>query len=138
MLSCPNYGWCKFSLGNFSGNPSYVTNVPVDTLKAFVDLFTKGCGIVNYDEEGTGFVLILTKYVIYIIDEHDNSELHEFRDINIYDLANEVVKDIKKNRKAWNVFFYNTDGEKGIKENEKEIDRLISELEKFGGKNASK
>ena len=47
MISNPKHGWCNFMLSDekdnlFVGTPSYVTNVPVDLLQAFLDYKTKG------------------------------------------------------------------------------------------------
>ena len=38
MISNPKHGWCNFKLRTFEGTPSYLTDVPVDLLKAFIDL----------------------------------------------------------------------------------------------------
>ena len=60
MISNPKHGWCDFMLSDekdnlFVGTPSYVTNVPVDLLQAFLDYKTKGQGIAWFNEEGTEF-----------------------------------------------------------------------------------
>ena len=70
MISNPQYGWCYFKLGNFEGHPSYLTDVPVDILDAFISYHTNGCGIAYFDEEGTDFMLILSPYLAFIIEEN--------------------------------------------------------------------
>ena len=53
MISNPRFGWCNFELGDFKGSPSYLTDVPVDLLDAFIDYHTKGYGVAVFDEEGS-------------------------------------------------------------------------------------
>ena len=36
MLSNPKAGWCELKIGNFKGTPSYLTDVPIDMLTAFI------------------------------------------------------------------------------------------------------
>ena len=64
MISDPRYGWCRFNLGTFEGTPSYLTDVPVDLLDAFLDYHVKGCGTAWFDEEGTEFTLVLTPQTV--------------------------------------------------------------------------
>ena len=45
MISNPHAGWCDFKLGDFEGSPSYLTDVPVDLLNAFIEYHEKGTGI---------------------------------------------------------------------------------------------
>ena len=37
MISNPNLGWCEFHMGDFTGNPSYLTDVPIELLEAFLN-----------------------------------------------------------------------------------------------------
>lgn len=85
MITNPRYGWCNFELGDFKGTPSYLTDVPVDLLIAFIDLHTKGCGVAWFDEEGTEFTLVLTPYSLFIIEEKEEPVLHDFSEMNIKD-----------------------------------------------------
>ena len=62
MISNPKHGWCNFKLGTFEGTPSYLTDVPIDILTAFIDYHNKGCGVIWFDEEGTEFTLVITPY----------------------------------------------------------------------------
>ena len=97
MISDPKNGWCNFKLGDFEGTPSYITNVPIDLLDAFIDYYTRGYGLAYFDEEGSEFTLLLTWYGVYIIEEKDNVKSHVFYDLNISDLAKEVIADIETN-----------------------------------------
>ena len=107
MISNPKNGWCNFKLGDFEGTPSYVTNAPIDLLDAFIDYYTRGYGLAYFDEEGSEFTLLLTWYGVYIIEEKDNVKSHVFYDLNISDLAKEVIADIGTNLDGWcNDFMY--------------------------------
>lgn len=65
MISNPKHGWSNFDLKAFHGTPSYLTDVPVDLLNAFIQYHTTGTGIAWFDEEGTEFTLVITPYAIY-------------------------------------------------------------------------
>ena len=107
MISNPKNGWCNFKLGDFEGTPSYITDVPIDLLDAFIDYYTIGYGLAYFDEEGSEFTLLLTWYGVYIIEEKDNVKSHVFYDLNISDLAKEVIADIETNLDGWcNDFMY--------------------------------
>ena len=86
MISNPKAGWCYFKLRTFEGSPSYLTDIPVELLEAFIDYHTKGTGIAWFDEEGTEFTLVLTPYSLFIIEERDKLILHDFSEMNIDNL----------------------------------------------------
>ena len=76
MISNPRFGWCNFELGDFKGYPSYLTDVPVDLLDAFIDYHTKGYGVAVFDEEGSYFkitptVFRITNHISYIQSAHE-------------------------------------------------------------------
>ena len=107
MISNPKNGWCNFKLDDFEGTPSYITDVPIDLLDAFIDYYTRGYGLAYFDEEGSEFTLLLTWYGVYIIEEKDNVKSHVFYNLNISDLAKEVIADIETNLDGWcNDFMY--------------------------------
>lgn len=101
MISNPKHGWCVFELGDFKGTPSYLTNVPIDLLDAFIDYYTKGYGAAFFDEEGSEFMLLLMWHGIYIIEEKDDAKLHTFYDLIAEDLAKEVITDIMCDLDGW-------------------------------------
>lgn len=110
MISNPKHGWCNFKLGEFEGTPSYLTDVPLDLLRAFIDYHTKGCGIAWFDEEGTEFSLILTPYSLFIIEErNENPVLHDFSEIMIKNLEKELIEDIESDLNGWANFITDDD-----------------------------
>lgn len=110
MISNPKYGWCNFKLRDFEGTPSYLTDVPVDLLNAFIDLHTKGSGIAWFDEEGSEFSLVLTPYSLFIIEErNENPVLHDFSDMKIKNLEKELIEDIESDLNGWANFITDDD-----------------------------
>ena len=126
MISNPKYGWCDFELGDFKGTPSYLTDVPMDLLDAFIDYYTRGYGAAFFDEEGSEFTLLLMWYSIYIIEEKDDVKLHVFYDLNVSDLAKEVIADIETNLDGWcNSFMLHPHLKKEIEKKIEELKSLI-------------
>ena len=114
MISSPNYGWCDFDLKTFHGTPSYLTDVPVDLLNAFIQYHTTGTGIAWFDEEGTDFTLVITPYSLFIIEEKDEPVLHDFFEIKINNLEKELIEDIEKDLIGWSEFITSDDREEVI------------------------
>lgn len=107
MISNPKHGWCNFQIGDFKGTPSYLTNVPLDLLEAFINYYLLGYGVVVFDEEGSLFTLVLSKYFseIFIIEEKDKPILHDFSSYYVENLAKELIKDIKNDLTGWSEFY---------------------------------
>lgn len=131
MISNPKHGWCSFKLGEFEGTPSYLTDVPLDLLGAFIDLHTKGSGVAWFDEEGTEFSLVLTPYSLFIIEERNEKPiLHDFSEMNIKDLEKELIEDIESDLCGWANFITDDDLEE-IKAHRDEIRQKIAILKQY-------
>ena len=135
MISNPKHGWCDFKIEDdnnnvFFGTPSYVTNVPVDLLQAFLDYKIKGQGIAWFDEEGTEFTLVLNPYSMFIITENEDCEgrLYDFSELNIDNLIKELIQDIESDLTGWSMFYCGCDDEEEIKANRELIRNLICQL----------
>lgn len=129
MISKPKHGWCSFRLGDFTGSPSYLTDVPVDLLDAFINYHKIGYGVAVFDEEGCSFTLVMTQYnsSIYIIEEKDSAVLHYISDLRIEDLKEELINDIEQDIDGWvNFEFYCSDDE--IAAHEETIMQKLEEL----------
>ena len=102
MISNPKYGWCKFDVGDFHGGPSYLTDVPMDLLDAFVEFFCdkKFASCINFDEEGNEFYLVLTANGAYIIEEKDTPKLIPL-DYSVREIAEEIMDDISADLTGW-------------------------------------
>lgn len=126
MISNPKNGWCNFKLGDFEGTPSYITDAPIDLLDAFIDYYTRGYGLAYFDEEGSEFTLLLTWYGVYIIEEKDDTKVHTFYNLNISDLAKDVITDILSNLDGWcNDFMFYPSSNEEIKEKIEKLKNVI-------------
>lgn len=114
MISNPKHGWSNFDLKTFHGTPSYLTDVPVDLLNAFIQYHATGTGVAWFDEEGTWFTLVITPYSLFVIEEKDKPVLHDFSEMNIDNLEKELIEDIERNLVGWSEFITCDDREEVI------------------------
>lgn len=138
MISNPKHCWCDFKMEDdnnnvFFGTPSYVTNVPIDLLQAFLDYKTKGQGMAWFDEEGTEFTLVLNPYSMFIIEENEyyegcKSNLYDFSELSIDDLIKELIQDIESDLVGWSMFDCDCDDVEEIRVNREHIRNLICQL----------
>ena len=130
MISDPKHGWSTFKLGDFEGTPSYLTDVPLDLLDAFLDYHYKGMGMAWFDEEGTEFTLVINPYSLFIIAERDeNPTLYDFSELNVSDLEKELIEDIEKDLNGWSEFL-TTDDKEEMTQHRNDIRQRIAKLRK--------
>ena len=113
MISEPKCGWCNFKLGNFIGYPSgYMTDVVQDLLDTFINFYKNRASTAVFDEEGSYFTLLLTYNGIYIIEEKEKAKLFDFSELDIDELASELINDIMSDFDNWVSFSreYDIDG----------------------------
>ena len=132
MISNPKHGWCSFNMGNFEGNPSYLTDVPLDLLDAFINYFKIGYGVVVFDEEGTSFTLVLEKYNsnIFIIEEREERLLHIFDDLVVKNLVEELVDDVENDIDKWSDFI-TSDNVEDIQHHKEDLIQRLGTLKKL-------
>ncbi len=131
MISNPKCGWCKFELNNFVGNPSYLTNVPLDLLEAFVNFWNNSAAIaVNFDEEGTEFTLVINSNSIFIIEERDEEPNLIYIENYVENLTLELIKDIESDYEGW-VNFITSDDEEDTSEQRQAILYNLVELKEI-------
>ena len=111
MIKNNGHGWGTFKLGNFTGRISYIGDVPVDLLQAFIDWHDKGSGCAWIDEEGSEFTLVLTPYSIYVIVERDCVELVDLSELKIEEIEKELIEDIESDLNGWHEFCADGDPE---------------------------
>lgn len=102
MLSKPKHGWTDITLGDFTGRGSYLTDIPVDLLNAFINAlrdFTPAS--VFFDEEGSEFTLVSHYDGTYIIAEREEKPELISIDIRFIELIKEVINDIESDIKGW-------------------------------------
>lgn len=128
MIHNPKYGWCQFRLDNFYATPSYLTDVPVDLLNAFINYHVNGSGSAYFDEEGSTFTLVLTPDSVYIIAERERPILYSLPEIKINELEKELVSDIEYCLDDWAAEFITCENINEIKKHRNEITALIDKL----------
>lgn len=111
MITNNGHGWGTFKLGNFTGRLSYMEDVSVDLLQAFIDWHDKGSGCAWIDEEGTEFTLVLTPYSAYVIVERGGVELIDLSELKIEEIEKELIDDIESDLTGWSEFLPNDDVE---------------------------
>lgn len=104
MLGKPYGRWTEISLNKKIVHGSYLTDIPIDFLKAFYEAVIKRNDvIVRVDAESNGeYLYVVTPYAVYLIKEADEPELF-FNDEenNISKLASELCNDIENNLEDW-------------------------------------
>lgn len=130
MISNPKHGWCNFKLRTFKGTPSYLTDVSVDLLMAFIDYHAKGCGVAWFDEEGTEFTLVITPYSLFIIEEKDKPILHDFSEMKIENIEKEIIEDVESDLYGWINFIADDDPEEA-KQHETNIRQKLALLKRY-------
>lgn len=105
MLANLGYGWAKFTLGEFIGEPSYLTDVPINLLDSFIEYLTSRKSITYFDEEGTEFELIFSFDNLYIISisYDDVYKLYQtnINNTTIKNLTTELINDIESDIDGW-------------------------------------
>lgn len=135
MISNPMFGWCRFALENFDWTVSYLTEVPIDLLNAFIDYYTKGYGVTVFDTEGTYITLVMTRYndSVYVIEEEKEFVLYDFSKYRVDDLCDELINDIESDLGGWYSFLY-SDDILDIKHFAERIDKKLVELKSIRNK----
>lgn len=106
MLSKPRYGWTDITIGEFKGRASYLTDVPMDCLIAFINALEHYIpASIFFNEEGTEFTLVSSVNGTYIISEREKTELISIN-TRFLKLAREIINDIETNLEDWVLWDY--------------------------------
>ena len=102
MLTIPNCGWTNIIIGNFSDRASYLTEVPLDCLRAMIYALSNNTDFICvFDAEGWNFKVISDNYRTFVIEEKDSCELITVENITKTILAKELYSDISDNLDKW-------------------------------------
>jgi len=121
MLREPKAGWTNIYFGNeYLGCASYITDVPIDLLNAFISYFSqkeKYLGFhVEFDAEGYIFGIIQFNNILYEIDTATDSYIPNLKELDpkllglesysnadevLLCLAKEVIFDINNYLELW-------------------------------------
>lgn len=106
MLSKPCAGWTKVTIGDFEGRASYMTDVPMDCLIAFINALEYNIpASVLFDEEGSEFTLVTSVDGTYIISEREEPKLFVINK-GFLKLVRELINDIEDNLEDWVLWDY--------------------------------
>lgn len=136
MFSKPEYGWTNFELGGFKGRCSYLTDVPVDCLDAFIGLLKDNISAsVFFDEEGSDFTLEVSKDEVYIIVDRDSVSKVALS-ISYIPVIQEFIKDMETYLNDWAIWNIvdNWDGSyesKEFKDSKANLEVKLKELKKL-------
>lgn len=109
MLSKPESGWTEVKTGSFIDRASYLTNIPLDCLDAFIHAIKKHTqAVVGFDAEGWEYIIVSDHYETYIILNKDEHELL-VADVGKVELAKELCTDIRSNIDDWAWWEFNED-----------------------------
>lgn len=104
MLSRPEDGWSEISIGNWSDRCSYLTDVAVDLLEAVLRAYQTGSvQAVEIEAEGYVYIIVFGSWEIYVITVGESNALTTI-DATIDDVAEQLVRDVKKNLADWVTF----------------------------------
>lgn len=142
MLKAPYAGWTTIKIGDWSDRASYLTDVPMDILDAFINSYNYWQpAVIKFDAEGWEYTVVIDDYETYIIDYLHNDEgdyLDSFEanptltiiKVKKKNLAKEVLNDIKSNFNSW-VEWCSDDGDpEEIKKYEYILHNKVQKLEK--------
>ena len=101
MLDTPKHGWSSIHIGAWSDRCSYLDDVPMKLLEAFLRCFR--CHepqSVRFDAEGYEYIIVFDIYQTYVITSDDEDRLAVL-DATYRKLAPECIADIRRDLDAW-------------------------------------
>lgn len=106
MLSYPESGWSKITIGSWSERCSYLNDIPVKLLYSTESVLRTGRPHVQvFDAEGWKYLIVFERRCIHIIEEtyNDNKDGWNHYDFNVdlRDVAKELIADIKDQLDGW-------------------------------------
>ena len=132
-LGEPWAGWSEIYLKDnngkeFAGALSYIDSVPLMFLNAAINYKNGEDVVLNFDEEGTSFIMVLCHYEdLYIISlRGENPELITL-DISPDEFFRKVVLEIEGNLRNWAEWDVFGDSEEEIRKEADENERTLQE-----------
>ena len=128
MFSIPKHGWVNLSIGDWSDRSSYLTDPHLDMLDAFITLYsTYNPGAVYCDAEGWEYIIVISFYDIFVIEQKDEDKLITL-DVRTRDLCEEVMNDIEEHLYDWSLWSYHVDDEEQRVKDENKIKEKLETL----------
>ena len=106
--------------------------MPVDCLISFINALEYNIpASVFFNEEGSEFTLVSSLDGTYVISEKETTELFSI-DINVLDLAKELVVDIENNLQSWLIWpNYYEYSKKGLIERRNIVSEMLEKLKEL-------
>lgn len=113
MLVNPQHGWVTVEIGDWSDRASYLTNVPIDALDAFINSYNhRQPATIKFDAEGWEYIVVIDDWETYIIEDlyrYSKNLLNSpsadpiltIVKVNKRELAKELVNDIQSHFYEW-------------------------------------
>ena len=118
MLSKPKYGWTDITIGDWTGKLSYIDDVPVVLLDAFINVLSnQKPEVVYFDGEGINYWIVFDLSDTIIITEDENCQYSVSRqDVGVRKLGIQMMANIDDNIKAWAYWTIDDDNVEGCEE----------------------
>ena len=112
MLDKPEHGWSRITIGYWSERCSYLDDVPMDLLNAFILTLTYNTpSFVRFDAEGWEYLIVFSINSVEIFTEETNDEYysspiyrHAYIPISLKKLASELLSDVRRDLEAWGLW----------------------------------
>jgi hypothetical protein len=133
MFTKPECGWTNVQIDDFTEQASYLTDIPIDCLEAFINALNNHLpAAVEFDGEEVGqYMLVANNSDSYIITE--GKELRIF-DKTKLEIAKEIFNDFKTHFDDWCGWGYSEDYRENntsvIQQKLNELECAIKEFEK--------
>lgn len=97
------YGWTDITIGDWTGKLSYIDDVPVILLDAFINVLSnQKPEVVYFDGEGVNYWIVFDLSDTIIITEDENCQYSVNRqDVGVRKLGIQMMANITDNIKAW-------------------------------------
>ena len=129
MISHPKNGWSKLVLDGFCWRISYLTDAPVNILKAFISRRKNDFGMVWFDGEGLDCALVLTPNSVYVIQEYPLGLMNfSHKDTDVLEL--ELIHDIESDFTDWVEWPPDVSNDEKVRR-ESELLALLNELKEL-------
>lgn len=100
MLSKPHHGWLDITIGDFIGRGSYIQDIPVLFLEAFIRALAYNIpATIEIDEEDSSFTIFAHRATTITVCRAEKES--RFFDIDVRTLAEELLNDLNEYHDEW-------------------------------------
>lgn len=132
MLSKPENGWVRVTVGDFQTEASYLADLPFDWLKGCINSLRDNLPLSLFlEEEGTVCYINAYYPVTHIVCENSDysADVHTVHDMDMLDLTYQIIGDIRADFEAWVTWYDFEKGEEHYARRRTELTALLNEAE---------